>query len=251
MRTHSANAATATEGRLREQRAERGRKKKMKGQNIMRIGSSVAADTTKNNTIGVMNRRFTLEGYWDAQSKSNAAWAEAGGNRMQDFAAEKIGDERSEAEKIYQAASAGGKNPAENIRQASKVPYGYLAKDGMITYNGVTFVCDEKTNSICLGDMTDKKNVLNIPLSGGGHLKVNRDNLGDLSKAIGMFSPEDVNRILRAIALDTKLQSMQQELDEMENSIGEAEETQADVQVENQTDAQVKNQSDDPKDSKE
>ena len=121
----------------------------------------------------------------------------------------------------------------------------------MITYNGVTFVCDEKTNSICLGDMTDKKNVLNIPLSGGGHLKVNRDNLGDLSKAIGMFSPEDVNRILRAIALDTKLQSMQQELDEMENSIGEAEETQADVQVENQTDAQVKNQSDDPKDSKE
>ena len=205
----------------------------------MRIGAriSAAAVTEKRNT-GVMNRRFTLEGYADAQKKSNAAWAEAGGNRMEDFAVEKTDDERSEAEKIYQAVSTGGENPAKNIRQASKVPYGYLAKDGMITYNGVTFVCDERTNSICLGDMTDKKNVLNIPLSGGGHLKVNRDNLGDLSKAIGMFSPEDVNRILRAIALDTKLQSMQQELDDMENSVGEAEEAIVDSQSNFQTDAQ-------------
>ena len=205
----------------------------------MRIGASLsaAAVTEKRNT-GVMNRRFTLEGYGDAQKKSNAAWAEAGGNRMEDFAVEKTDDERSEAEKIYQAVSTGGENPARNIRQAAKVPYGYLAKDGMITYNGVTFVCDERTNSICLGDMTDKKNVLNIPLSGGGHLKVHRDNLGDLSKAIGMFSPEDVNRILRAIALDTKLQSMQQELDDMENSVGEAEEAIVDSQSNIQTDAQ-------------
>ncbi|MCH5271913.1 MAG: hypothetical protein J1E83_14430 [Lachnospiraceae bacterium] len=206
----------------------------------MRIGASLsaAAVTEKRNT-GVMNRRFTLEGYGDAQKKSNAAWAEAGGNRMEDFAVEKTDDERSEAEKIYQAVSTGGENPARNIRQAAKGPYGYLAKDGMITYNGVTFVCDERTNSICLGDMTDKKNVLNIPLSGGGHLKVHRDNLGDLSKAIGMFSPEDVNRILRAIALDTKLQSMQQELDDMENSVGEAEEALADTQANIQTDTQV------------
>lgn len=211
----------------------------------MRIGASLsaAAVTEKRNT-GVMNSRFTLEGYGDARARSNAAWAETRGNRMEDFTVEKTDDKRSEAEKIYQAVSTGGENPARNIRQAAKVPYGYLAKDGMITYNGVTFVCDEKTNSICLGDMTDKKNVLNIPLSGGGHLKVHRDNLGDLSKAIGMFSPEDVNRILRAIALDTKLQSMQQELDEMENSIGEAEEAQADTQVENQTDTQVGTQDD-------
>ena len=163
---------------------------------------------------------------------------------MQDFDVEKTGDKRSEAEKIYQAVATGGESPSRNIRQAAKVPYGYLAKDGMITYNGVIFVCDEKTNSICLGDMTDKKKVLNIPLSGGGHLKVNRDNLGDLSKAIGMFSPEDVNRILRAIALDTKLQSMQQELDDMENSVGEAEEALADTQAESQTDTQGSAQDD-------
>lgn len=107
----------------------------------------------------------------------------------------------------------------------------------MITYNGVTFVCDEKTNSICLGNMDDKKNVLNIPLSGGGHLKVHRDNLGDLAKAIGMFSPEDVNRILRAIHQDTKIQSMEQELEDMENSVGEVEEQPQADKVEEQSQA--------------
>ena len=114
----------------------------------------------------------------------------------------------------------GGKNPIEELRKKPKVPYEHLAKDGVIIYNDVCFVCDEETNSICLGDMTDKKNVINIPLSGGGNLKVNRANLGDLSRAIGMFSPEDVNLIMRAIALDTKLQATEKEIDDMEASVG-------------------------------
>ena len=101
------------------------------------------------------------------------------------------------------------------------MPYGYLAKDGVITYNGVVFVCDERTNSICLGDMSDSRQVINVTLSGGGHLRVNRANIGDLSKAIGMFSPEDVNLILRAIHQDTKVQSMQKEIEDLENSVGE------------------------------
>lgn len=108
------------------------------------------------------------------------------------------------------------------IRSAApKVPYGYLAKDGVITYNDVQFICDQKTNSICLGDVSDPKKVINIPLSGGGHLKVNRENLGQLSKAIGMFSPEDVNLILRAIHLDTRLQSVQKEVEDLEAGVGE------------------------------
>lgn len=127
---------------------------------------------------------------------------------------------RAEATRVYEAVTA-GKDPLEGLRQAAKVPYGYLAKYGVIEYNGICFICDEKTNSICLGDMTDETKVLNIPLSGGGCLKVNRANLGDLSKAIGMFSPEDVNRILRAIAQDTKIQSMKNELEDMEASVGE------------------------------
>ncbi len=100
------------------------------------------------------------------------------------------------------------------------MPYGRLAKDGVIEYNGVVFVCDERTNSICLGDMTDEKNVLNIPLSGGGHLKVNRNSIGLLSKAAGMFSPEDLNLIMRAITEDAKIQSVQKEIEDEEASVG-------------------------------
>ena len=100
-----------------------------------------------------------------------------------------------------------------------KVPYGYLAKDGVIEYNGVIFVCDEQHNAICLGDMTNPKDVITIPLTEGGTLKVNRDNIHDLSKAISMFSPEDIRRIMEAIATDTKCRQMQQEMDETVNSI--------------------------------
>lgn len=190
----------------------------------MRIGASlaVAQSGSGSKKIDVMARRFNMGNYAAVQTCSNDVWMKSGGNRMQQFEAETASGSRSEAQKIYEAVTTGGKNPLENIRQTSKVPYGYLAKDGVITYNGVTFVCDERTNSICLGDMSDKKKVLNISLSGGGHLKVNRDSLGDLAKAIGMFSPEDVNLILRAIAQDTKIQSMQQELEDMENEVGES-----------------------------
>lgn len=105
------------------------------------------------------------------------------------------------------------------VGESMDVPYGYLAKNGVIEYEGVVFVCDELHNEICLGDMTDEKNVLSIPLTEGGCLKVNRDNLADLSKAISMFSPEDIRRIMEAIATDVKCQQMQLEMDETRNSI--------------------------------
>lgn len=136
-----------------------------------------------------------------------------------------------EAEKNKEAAGtvSGAATPARVLRNnwlnestKSKVPYSHLAKDGVIEYNGVTFVCDEETSSICLGDMRDEKNVITIALSKGGHLKVHRDNLGDLSKAIGMFSPEDVNRILRAIAKDNKAREVQNEIEEDLNSLGDS-----------------------------
>jgi len=135
-------------------------------------------------------------------------------------AGEAVSD-RSEAVKVYEAAFKGGENPVKNLISVPKVPYGHLAKDGVIVYNGVLFTCDEKTNSICLGDVSDPKKVINVTLSGGGHLKVNRDNLGQLGKAIGMFSPEDVNLIMRAIHQDTKVQSMQKEIEDLEAGVGE------------------------------
>ena len=132
---------------------------------------------------------------------------------------EKTGEgQRSEAARIYEAVTA-GKDPLKELRQPPKVPYGHLAEDGTITYNGVVFVCDERTNSICLGDVGDRENTLVIPLSEGGCLKVNRDNLGDLSRAIGMFSPEDVNRIMRAIAKDNKAKQMEAELEDEKSDV--------------------------------
>lgn len=103
----------------------------------------------------------------------------------------------------------------------ASVPYEYLAKDGVITYRGVEFVCDAKRNAICLGDMSNQKEVLTIPLEGGGNLMVNRNSIGSLAKAISMFSPEDVNRIMRAIADDNKAQDAQEEIEEDTNSIGD------------------------------
>lgn len=138
----------------------------------------------------------------------------------EDGEADAAGADRSEAARIYEAAVSGKRNPIEDMRQAPKVPYGHLAKDGVIVYNGVTFVCDEKTNSICLGDMTDKENVLTIALSGGGHLKVNRNSIGLLSRAAGMFTPQDLNLIMRAIAQDSKIQSVQEEIEDEEASVG-------------------------------
>lgn len=106
---------------------------------------------------------------------------------------------------------------AEQVAKEKKAPYSSMAENGMITYKGVTFVCDDDNQCLCLGDMTDEKNVLTIPLEKGGSLNVNRNNLGDLSHAIGMFSPEDVNRILSAIAQNNQCTQKMFEIEDMEN----------------------------------
>lgn len=204
----------------------------------MRIGAEIAGTHSARNQSASrrLGSRFMEKGYSEAVSFGNTAWAFSGGHlplpedreeESSGAAAPEAGAEaakesnaRSEAEKIYQAAVAGKPNPLAEMREIAKVPYGHLAKDGVIEYNGVVFVCDEKTNSICLGDMTDEKNVLNIPLSGGGHLKVNRNSIGLLSKAAGMFSSEDLNLIMRAIAQDTKIQSVKKEIEDEEASVG-------------------------------
>lgn len=196
----------------------------------MRIGGGMAGMEALRDRKGPEERggRFRSGSYSEAMSFENSMWM-VSGSRVQeleerdgreDSEERGVPQERAEAEKIYQAAVSGKPNPVENLREVSKVPYGYLAKDGVIEYNGVCFVCDEETNSICLGDMTDTKNVITVTLSGGGHLKVNRNSLGLLSKAAGMFSPEDLNLIMRAIAQDTKVQSVQKEIEDADAEIG-------------------------------
>ena len=99
-----------------------------------------------------------------------------------------------------------------------KCPYNAMAKDGIIEYNGVIFQCDYRRNAITLGDMSDERKVLNISLPSGGSLKVNVDSFGEISKAAGMFTPEDLNAIMRALHqynhLTHKLYEIEEEEDE-------------------------------------
>lgn len=100
-------------------------------------------------------------------------------------------------------------------------PYAAYADGDTITYNGVVFICDSEKNAICLGDMSNRGNVLTIPLEHGGSLMVNRDSIGMLAGAMSMFSPEDANRIMRAIAEDKKAQETMQEIEDDKNSLGD------------------------------
>ena len=115
-----------------------------------------------------------------------------------------------------------------------KCPYSYLAKGGIVEYNGVIFTCDYKENALCLGDMTDPKKVLRIGLPSGGSLKVNVDSIGSLQKAASMFSPEDLNAILRAIHEYNHCSKKLNEIDDEENKSPEdiAEESAEEAQTE-------------------
>ena len=96
-------------------------------------------------------------------------------------------------------------------------PYDYLAKDGEINYNGVIFQLDTKQNQLLLGDTSDKSKCLNIQLSGGGYLVVNKDNLGQLSDAISMFNAKDQFLILNALMMERKIKETKGEIEEADS----------------------------------
>ncbi len=96
-------------------------------------------------------------------------------------------------------------------------PYDCLSQDGVtITHNGITFQCNSEEHTISLGDVSNKKNTIVIPLSGGGTLLVNKNRIGSLGKAIDMFSPEDIGIILRTVAEFQKFSSIEDEIEEEE-----------------------------------
>ena len=107
--------------------------------------------------------------------------------------------------------------PSGRDMNAQRGPYEDLAVDGIISYNGTTFVCDREKNQLRLGDTSDKSRCLNIPLSGGGNLIVNKDNLEDLSNAIGMFNPKDQYLIMRALMEYKKIQEIKGEIEESDS----------------------------------
>lgn len=110
----------------------------------------------------------------------------------------------------------------EHIKREKKAPYAHLAKDGIIEHNGVIFVCDDEKQQLTLGDVSDPRACITVQLSDGGSFVFNRNKIGELAKAIDMFSPEDVKRIMYAIAQDAQCRRMENELEEDINSLGEA-----------------------------
>lgn len=158
--------------------------------------------------------------------ETNVLWD---GKKVRSMRFHKIGEEKPAGEEkeeqkleIMDTISDDVKDEAiqKLIENRKKAPYSMLAdENGMITYNGVMFRCDEERNSLCLGDVSDPSQCISVPLEGGGRLLVNRDNIDALSKAIGMFSPEDIRRIMQAIAQDGKIQKIEMEIEDMTSGV--------------------------------
>lgn len=90
---------------------------------------------------------------------------------------------------------------------------------GMISYKGTTFICDQKTNALMLGDCSNLNNCIRIALADGGSLIVNRDNIDELVNALSMFSSEDIGYILKAIHKDNMVQKALTESKKSEEEI--------------------------------
>lgn len=189
-----------------------------KGENVDSTFSVPGAEKAERYAYKRQNIREMSKEEWEALLKKTDVGIKEGQEasrlhkeKMEELAEDRLIDKKSHFQKTLNGAD------------KKYVPYSVMADEyGMIEYNGVVFRCDYEAGALCLGDMSNKKNVLTIPLSKGGSLKVNRDNIDQLGKAIGMFSPEDVNRILRAIAQDAKVRQVKQELDEDSESIGDS-----------------------------
>lgn len=100
--------------------------------------------------------------------------------------------------------------------QKIKNRYFANAKDGMVEYNGIVYVCNENTGALELGDCSNPDKCLRVSLSGGGSLMVNPDNFKELSKSIGMFTPEDQMRIIAALEMFKMANKKMEELEEEE-----------------------------------
>ncbi|MBQ9989517.1 MAG: hypothetical protein IJP31_01030 [Lachnospiraceae bacterium] len=95
----------------------------------------------------------------------------------------------------------------------------YADELGVISYKSATFYCDTETDTLKLGDCSNPANCIQIALTDGGYLMVNRDNIDQLLDAITFFSPADQALILRAIQQErmkkSNLTQMEREKDKV------------------------------------
>lgn len=96
-------------------------------------------------------------------------------------------------------------------------------KTGMATYNGVPIAFDFQNGIMTVGDMSAGNDIINVgKLSNGYAFSFNRDNIGDISKILDLFSPEDINKIMAAITTDNIAKSMEQEIEDEKAKIGKS-----------------------------
>ena len=99
-------------------------------------------------------------------------------------------------------------------------PYFAQAQDGMLSYAGLTFFCNEKNNALELGDVSNPKDVISIGLSNGGSIHVNKHDIADLLKCSGLFSAEDMDRIMAAYEKQKIAEQREKKIeDEMEDAL--------------------------------
>ncbi|NLG02405.1 MAG: hypothetical protein GX567_00995 [Clostridia bacterium] len=88
-------------------------------------------------------------------------------------------------------------------------------KTGMAIYHGIPISFDFEHSVMTVGDMSPGEDIIHVgKLSNGYAFSFNRDNIGDISKMLDLFSPEDINKIMEAITTDNIAKSMEQEIDE-------------------------------------
>lgn len=92
--------------------------------------------------------------------------------------------------------------------------YFAMATGDTLTYNGVTFSLDRKANALTLGDVSKRKDCVYVGLAKGGSLIFNRDNTDGVMDALTMFSPEDQERIVKAIQIDNMAQKAKKEVED-------------------------------------
>ena len=96
-------------------------------------------------------------------------------------------------------------------------------KTGMATYNGVPIAFDFQNGIMTVGDMSAGNDIINVgKLPNGYAFSFNRDNIGDISKILDLFSPEDINKIMEVITTDNIAKSMEQEIEDEKAKIGKS-----------------------------
>ena len=76
-------------------------------------------------------------------------------------------EKQEEQQEAYEVAASRTNSMFQKLNGVYKqaCPYEYLAKDGVIEYNGIVFACDTEHNAISLGDVSDKSKVITVRLS--------------------------------------------------------------------------------------